>query len=112
MTNCLFCQFVEGKTKTDFVYEDKDVVAFKDIHPKAPVHILIVPKKHIDKLQDIEDNDGDLLGSMLLAAKKIAISQKIDQGYKIIINCGREGGQEIFHLHFHLLGGWGEKRLK
>lgn len=109
MADCLFCQIIKGKAKTDFVYEDKDIVAFKDIHPKAPVHILILPKKHIDKLQDVGDNDRDLLGSILLAVKKIAISQKIDQGYKIIVNCGRKGGQEIFHLHFHLLGDWKKK---
>ncbi len=109
MADCLFCQIIKGKVKTDFVYEDKDIVAFKDIHPKVPVHILILPKKHIDKLQDVGDNDKDLLGSILLVAKKIAISQKIDQGYKIVINCGRKGGQEIFHLHFHLLGDWKNK---
>jgi len=112
MADCLFCKIIKGQIKTDFVYQDKDIVAFKDIHPKAPVHILIIPKKHIDKLQDVRDNDRELLGTILLTIKKIAEKLKIDKGYKIIVNCGSQGGQEIFHLHFHLLGGWRKKRFK
>jgi len=112
MADCLFCKIIKGQIKTDFVYQDKDIVAFKDIHPKAPVHILIIPKKHIDKLQDVRDNDRELLGTILLTIKKIAEKLKIDKGYKIIVNCGFQGGQEIFHLHFHLLGGWRKKRFK
>jgi len=107
MTDCLFCKIIKGEIPTEFVYQDKDVVAFRDINPKAPVHILIVPKKHIAKLQDISDNDKEVLGQLLLAAKKIASQEKIEQGFKIVINCGQKGGQEIFHLHVHLLGGWG-----
>ena len=106
MTDCLFCKIIKGEIPTEFLYQDKDIVAFRDIHPKAPVHILIVPKKHIDKLQDISDNDKEVLGQLLLAAKKIAGQEKIEQGFKVVINCGQKGGQEIFHLHVHLLGGW------
>ncbi len=106
MKDCLFCKFIKGEIAKEFVYQDKDVVAFHSIHPEAPIHILIVPKKHIDKLQDISDNDKELLGQVLLAAKKIARQEKIEQGFKVVINCGKRGGQEIFHLHVHLLGGW------
>lgn len=106
MKDCLFCKIIRGEIATEFVYQDKEVVAFRDLHPKAPVHILIVPKKHIDKLQDISDNDKELLAQLLLTAKKIAYQEKIEEGFKVIINCGKKGGQEIFHLHVHLLGGW------
>ncbi|PIU32964.1 histidine triad nucleotide-binding protein [Candidatus Woesebacteria bacterium CG_4_10_14_0_2_um_filter_39_14] len=106
MKDCLFCKIIKGEIPTEFLYQDENVVAFHDLHPKAPVHILIVPKKHIDKLQDISDNDKELLGQLLLAAKKIAGQEKIGEGFKIVINCGQKGGQEIFHLHVHLLGGW------
>ena len=106
MADCLFCKIIKGEISTKFLYQDKDVVAFRSIHTEAPVHILIVPKKHIDKLQDISDNDKEVLGQLLLAAKKIACQEKIEQGFKVVINCGQKGGQEIFHLHVHLLGGW------
>jgi len=106
MKDCLFCKIIKGEIPTEFLYQDENVVAFHDLHPKAPVHILIVPKKHIDKLQDISDNDKELLGQLLLAAKKIAGQEEIGEGFKIVINCGQKGGQEIFHLHVHLLGGW------
>jgi histidine triad (HIT) family protein len=106
MKDCLFCKIIRGEIATEFVYQDKEVVAFRDLHPKAPVHILIVPKKHIDKLQDISDNDRELLGQLLLTAKKIARQEKIEEAFKVVINCGKKGGQEIFHLHVHLLGGW------
>lgn len=106
MADCLFCQIIKGEIPTKFIYQDEQIVAFRDINPKAPVHILIVPKKHIEKLQDIGDNDTELLGRLILTAKKIAFQEKIQEGFKIIINCGQSGGQKIFHLHVHLLGGW------
>jgi histidine triad (HIT) family protein len=106
MADCLFCQIAKGEIPANIVYQDEQIVAFKDLHPIAPVHILVVPKKHIEKLQDMSDNEDELLGKLILAAKKIAVQEKIDRGFKIIINCGREGGQKIFHLHVHLLGGW------
>jgi len=106
MTDCLFCKIIKGEIPTNFVYQDEKFVAFKDIKPSAPVHILVIPKKHIEKLQDINDNEVELLGQLILTAKKIAVQEKIDRGFKVIVNCGREGGQKIFHLHVHLLGGW------
>lgn len=106
MADCIFCKIIKGESPAKFVYQDEQIVAFKSIDPTAPVHILVIPKKHIEKLQDMSDNESDLLGKLILAAKKIAIQEKINQGFKIIINCGREGGQEVFHLHVHLLGGW------
>ena len=106
MADCLFCRIVKGEIPTEFIYQDEEVVAFRDITPAAPVHILVIPKKHIEKLQDMSDNEGELLGKLILTAKKIAVQEKIGQGFKVIINCGREGGQKIFHLHVHLLGGW------
>lgn len=106
MADCIFCKIIKGESPAKFVYQDEQIVAFKSIDPAAPVHILIIPKKHIEKLQDMSDNESDLLGKLILTAKKIAIQEKINQGFKIIINCGREGGQEVFHLHVHLLGGW------
>jgi len=110
MTDCLFCKIIKGEISTEFLYQDEDIVAFRDIHPKAPIHILIVPKKHIDKLQNISDNDRDLLGKILLVAQKIAQQEKIDKsGYKVVVNCGEGAGQIVPHLHFHLLGGWKEE---
>jgi len=110
MKDCVFCKIIEGEIPTNFVYQDEEVVAFRDINPKAPVHILIVPKLHIDKLQDVSDNERNLLGKMLLTAKKIAEEEGITgTGYRIGINCGSGAGQIVFHLHLHLLGGWKSK---
>jgi len=104
MENCVFCQIIKGEIPTEFLYQDKEIVAFNDINPKAPIHILVVPKRHIEKLQDVSDNEESLLGKILLAIKKIAESQKIDKsGYRIIVNCGKGAGQVVPHLHFHLL---------
>ncbi|KPJ70083.1 hypothetical protein AMJ51_02610 [Microgenomates bacterium DG_75] len=105
MKDCLFCQFARGKDSPPFVYEDNDFIAFNDINPIAPVHILIVPKKHIDGIQTIEKEDQAILGKMFLVARKIAEKEKL-KGYKLFINCGKLGGQAIFHLHLHLVGGW------
>lgn len=106
MQSCVFCKIIKGEIPTNFVYQDEALVAFRDINPKAPIHVLIVPKKHIDKLQDISDNETALLGKLLIAAKKIAKMEGIENGFKVIINCGAQAGQEVFHLHVHLLGGW------
>ena len=106
MDDCLFCKIIKKENPADIVYEDKDIFAFNDINPAAPVHILVIPKKHIEKLQDIEDNDKELLGKIFLKIKEIAKEKKIDKGYKVQINCGKEGGQLVPHLHFHLLGGF------
>ena len=107
MKDCIFCKIIKGEIPTNFVYQDEEIVAFRDIKPVAPVHILIVPKLHIDKLQDVTDNERNLLGKMLLVAKEIAEKEKIaESGYRIGINCGKKAGQDVFHLHFHLIGGW------
>lgn len=102
---CLFCDIAAGKQKADIIFQDKDLVAFYDIHPKAPVHILIVPQKHIESVQKLKEEDALLIAQMILRAKEIAKEKGIAGGYKLIFNCGREGGQVIPHLHLHLLGG-------
>ena len=106
MSDCLFCRIVNKEAKADIVYEDKEVVAFKDIYPAAPVHLLIVPRKHIDSLIDMEDSDAELIGKLHLVANDLARVFKLEKkGFRIVINCGKDAGQAIFHLHLHLLGG-------
>ncbi len=103
--DCIFCQIVKGEIPKDFVYKNKDVVAFDDINPFTPVHILIVPRKHIEGIQTIKKVDQSVLGKMLLVARKIADKKKL-KGYRLYFNCGKLGGQAIFHLHLHLISGW------
>lgn len=105
MKDCLFCKIANGEIPKDFTYENDHFVAFPDIRPIAPVHILIVSRKHIEGIQTVEEGDAGILGEMILRAKKIA-EQKGLKGYKLMFNCGKLGEQEIFHLHLHLLGGW------
>lgn len=105
MKDCLFCQIAKKKISADVVYEDKDLVAFWDIKPIAPVHLLIIPRKHLAGIQSVEEKDKILLGKMLLTARKVAEKKKL-KGYKLFFNCGKLGGQVIFHLHLHLIGGW------
>lgn len=106
MSDCLFCKIVSGKTDTEIVYEDEKVVAFEDINPKAPVHLLIVPKKHIPTLNNLEMKDKDLIGHIYQVASALAEKKGIAQdGYRIVSNCNENGGQTVFHVHFHLLGG-------
>ena len=105
MEDCLFCKIVKGEIPSEKVYEDDEILAFKDIHPKAPVHILVIPKKHISSTKEIEVEDEALIGKMFTVIKKIANDLKLEKGYRIINNCGEDGGQEVMHLHFHLLGG-------
>jgi histidine triad (HIT) family protein len=106
MSDCLFCGIVEKKNKDDVLYEDNSVVAFKDINPKAPVHILIIPRKHIATLSELSRADGELVGDIFLVAAKLAQEQGIAQkGFRIVVNAGADAGQTVFHLHFHLLGG-------
>ena len=103
---CLFCKIAKGAIKTDFVYEDKDIVAFNDIKPQAAVHVVVIPRVHIERIQDIDDGQLELMGRFLSVIPKIATLRKIDKsGYRVIINCNKDAGQEIFHLHAHLLGG-------
>jgi len=104
--NCLFCKIIEGKLPSEIVYEDELTVAFKDIHPQAPIHVLIVPKTHLETLNEASASDKDYLGQMLLTAKEIAAGQGLsERGYRLIVNVGRDGGQLVGHLHMHLVGG-------
>ena len=106
MNECLFCKMASGVIPCDKVHENEYVLAFRDIDPKAPTHILIIPKKHITTLNEINENDQDLLGELLLTAKKIAKDEGIDtSGYRTVFNCNSDGGQTVFHIHMHLLGG-------
>jgi len=106
MKNCLFCKIINKEIPVDIVYESKKVLAFKDIKPKAPVHILIVPKKHIPSVNHLELKDKELIGELFFVARKIARDQKVARtGYRLIFNIGRDAGQTIDHLHLHLLGG-------
>ena len=105
MTDCIFCKIASGEIKSEFVYESGDIVAFNDIDPKAPVHILIIPRKHISTLDDLGSGDTELIGKIVLAATTIAKERKLDKGYRLVWNCNAEGGQAVYHIHLHLLGG-------
>ncbi len=105
MNECLFCKIVEGKIPSERVYEDGQVVVFRDIYPKAAVHLLVVPRLHLESLSEIEPAHDGLMAHMLRLLPTLARQQGLDSGFRTIINTGRDGGQEIFHLHIHLLGG-------
>lgn len=105
MDNCLFCKIIKGEIPSEKVYEDEEILAFKDINPKAPVHILVIPKKHIASAKEITKEDELLIGRMFLVINQIAKDFGLENGYRIINNCDEDGGQEVMHLHFHLLGG-------
>lgn len=105
MENCLFCKIIDGQIPASIVYQDEDVIAFKDINPQAPVHILVVPRKHIKCASEPEASDGKMLSAVFSAIAKIAVANKLDNGFRIINNCGADGGQTVPHLHFHILGG-------
>jgi histidine triad (HIT) family protein len=105
MENCIFCKIVRGEIPAKIIYEDDDVIAFNDINPAAPVHFLIIPRIHIASLLDCEETHQILLGKMLLLAPEIAKEQGCTDGFRTIINTGRVGGQEVFHLHIHIIGG-------
>ena len=104
--DCIFCKIIAGEIPSTRVFEDEQVLAFRDIHPSAPVHILIVPKKHIASLNALESGDERLAGHLLTAAREVAEQEGVaSSGYRSIINTGPDGGQDVFHLHLHLLGG-------
>ena len=106
MDDWLFCKMVSGEIKPDLIYENEEVLAFRDINPQAPVHALIIPKKHISTLNDLVPEDADIAGKLLLAAGKVAEMEGIsEQGYRTVVNCNEHGGQVVFHIHLHLLGG-------
>ena len=106
MDDCLFCKIANGEVKADIVFQNEKIIAFRDIRPIAPVHVLIIPKEHISSMNDISEERTDLLGEMLYTATKIAKELEIaENGYKLLIRTGFNGGQEIPHIHLHLLGG-------
>lgn len=105
MADCIFCKIVDGEIPTNKLYEDDQILAFSDMSPQAPVHFLVVPKKHIQSLDQATGEGQDLLGHILLKIPQIAKEQGIENGYRVVINTGEEGGQTVEHLHFHILGG-------
>ncbi len=106
MTGCLFCKIVNREIPAEIIYEDNQFVAFKDIKPKAPVHFLVVPKKHILSVNHLTPEDNTLIGELFLVAQKIARTEKVaETGYRLIFNIGKDAGQTVDHLHLHLLGG-------
>jgi histidine triad (HIT) family protein len=105
MSDCLFCRIVAGEIPSSKVYEDDDILAFKDIHPARPVHILVIPKKHITSLATVSADDQAVLGRILVKANEIAVAQGSPDGFRVIINTGRVGQQEVPHLHAHIVGG-------
>lgn len=106
MEDCIFCKIIKKEIPSSIVYEDGEIIAFRDINPAAPVHILVIPKKHISSLVEIEEEDEALIGKIYAIINKIAKQEGIDKkGFRVIVNCGEDGGQEVKHLHFHILGG-------
>jgi len=105
MSDCIFCKIVRGEIPAAKVYEDEDILAFRDIHPQRPVHVLVIPKKHIVSLATATAEDIPVLGKMLAKAGEIASAEGSPDGFRVIINNGRVGGQEVFHLHAHIVGG-------
>ena len=106
---CIFCQIVARELPADIVYEDEELAVFKDINPNAPVHLLIVPKRHFDSLNSLDEKTANIGAKMFLTAKRMAETHGIQSGYRIMINTGREAGQVIRHLHMHCMGGWGRQ---
>ena len=105
MNDCLFCKIEKGEIPSDQVYQDEEIIVFRDISPKAKVHLLVVPRKHVASLNELLPDDSDLISKMMLLLPKLAKEQGLDDGFRTIINTGKGGGQEVFHLHIHLLGG-------
>jgi histidine triad (HIT) family protein len=105
--DCLFCKIASGQMGTEFLYENDNLVVFRDINPHAPVHLLIVPRRHIRSINDLTPEDNEILAEMLMVAKEMAKQENVNaSGYKLLYNVEKGGGQVIFHLHLHLMGGW------
>jgi histidine triad (HIT) family protein len=105
MTGTIFKRIIDGEIPADIVYQDDACLAFRDIDPKAPVHILVIPRKEILSLATLEEQDQSLIGHLVLVAAEIARQEKLDHGYRLVVNCGPDGGQSVDHLHVHILGG-------
>ena len=104
--DCLFCKIVNGDIPADIVYEDKSLVAFRDVNPQAPTHILLIPRRHIATMNELDDSDAALAGELFVAAARIAADEGLaDAGYRVVMNCNEAAGQSVFHIHLHLLGG-------
>ena len=103
--NCLFCKILQGEIPATIVFEDSEVVCFRDIKPQAPHHLLVIPKKHIATIDEADTNDEHLLGHMVLIAQKIAKLEGLHKGYRLVFNVNSAGGQEVYHIHLHILGG-------
>jgi len=102
---CLFCRIAAREIPSEIVFENERIIAFRDINPAAPVHILVIPKEHIESVAHLEAEHEALMGEIVISIQKLAAQEKLDEGFRIVVNTGREGGQTISHLHFHLLGG-------
>ena len=106
MTDCLFCKIRVGEIPADVVFESDDVLAFNDVNPQAPIHIIIIPRKHIATINNVEDGDELIMGKLFSAAKKSAAEKAVsDDGYRLVVNCNEKAGQTVFHIHMHLLAG-------
>ena len=106
MDNCIFCKIIKKEIPSNIVYESDDIIAFRDVNPIAPVHILVIPKKHLNSVLDLNVEDEMLVGKIYMVINKIAKQEGIDKtGFRIVVNCGEDGGQEVKHLHFHIIGG-------
>ncbi len=103
--DCLFCKIIEGEIPSQCLYEDDKIYVFKDIDPQAPVHFLVIPKKHIDSLDTMDDEDGELIGYVFKKIRDLAKEQGLKDGYRVVNNIGEDGGQSVKHMHFHVLGG-------
>ena len=104
--DCLFCRIVDGNLSADIVYENDSLIAFRDINPKAPTHILLIPRSHIATMNDLEDGDKALVGELFVTAARIAADEGLaDDGYRVVMNCNAAAGQSVFHIHLHLMGG-------
>ena len=105
MSGCVFCKIAAGELKAEIVYQDEHIVAFKDHAPKAPVHLLVIPRKHIRNLNALEEGDSELIAHLMMSLPKIAKEQGLLDGFRTITNTGKGGRQEVYHMHFHILGG-------
>ncbi len=105
MTNCLFCKISNGDIPSSKVYEDENFLAFNDIDPKAPIHVLVIPKKHFENISELSIKDESLTSGLMKAASKVAQQENLTKGFRVVLNTGEEGGQSVFHVHAHVLGG-------
>lgn len=104
LKDCLFCKIINGEIPSKLIYEDEKAIAFEDIDPQAPVHYLVIPKEHIPSVDWIDENNKELMGHLLYIVSKLAKEKGLDEGYRIVNNCGTDGGQTVGHIHFHVLG--------